>query len=297
MKRAQMLAAVRTFFDDRDVIEVDTDILSPAAPIDAHIDVMEVDMGDGKIGYLHTSPEYALKKLLAAGSGDIYQLSHVFRAGEESPLHFPEFTMIEWYRLNLDYTAFIEETLDLIRLFLPDLPAETLSYRQALRTYAAIDIAETKNLYECVLNHQIDVSEDAKNWDRDTLLTLLFSHLIEPQLGRERLTVITDYPSSQAALAKTAHIDGLEVARRFEVYYYGVELANGYDELTDASEQRERLLEENEERITLGKKSLPIDEEFIAALEKGLPDCRGVAVGFDRLLMLHLGNKKLGIYA
>lgn len=271
--RAEKFSAVRSFFSSRGVLEVDTDILSPAAPVDAHIDVMRVEMGKDKVGYLHTSPEYELKKLLAHGSGDIYQLGHVFRCDELGPLHTPEFTMLEWYRVGIAYETFIEETLDLIRLFVSPLPSETHTYENAFKIFADIDI------HQDLSRHVLQFSDQAPSWDKDTQLNLLFSHLVEPHLGQNKLTVITEFPASQAALAKTK--DG--VARRFEVYYRGVELANGFDELSDPVEQRTRFEKENEKRITLGKETLPIDEEFLASLET-LPDCCGVAVGFDRLM-------------
>lgn len=275
-----MFASVRQFFAERHVIEVDTNILRPAAPIDVYIDVMQVEMGGGKIGYLHTSPEYELKKLLAQGSGDIYQMGHVYRAGEEGPRHSPEFTMVEWYRVGMAYAPFIEETLDFIRLFLPDLPSEILTYGEAFLKYAAINYVT-----DDLTPHLLPFSSTAKDWDRDTQLSLLFSHLVEPHLGQGRLTVITDYPASQASLAKAIIVDGIKVGHRFEIYYNGIELANGFDELTDPVEQRIRLVEENAKRISLGKQSLPIDEELIAALHH-LPQSCGVAVGFDRLMLL-----------
>jgi len=280
-QRAAKLAAVRAFFSERTVLEADTNMLSHAAPVDAHIDVMQVDMGNSKTGYLHTSPEYGLKKLLAAGSGDIYQLGHVFRAEEESPLHSPEFTMLEWYRVGMPYQTFIKETLELFRLFLGPLLAETLTYKQAFSLHAGIDI------HEDLAPHTLPFSEKAPTWDRDTQLNLLFSHLIEPKLGQNKLTAITDWPSSQAALAKTNTVNGETVAKRFEIYFKGIELANGFDELTDPLEQRTRLENENQKRLALGKNTLPIDEEFLKALET-LPECCGVAVGFDRLMLLSL---------
>lgn len=279
-----MLARTRVFFSEKNVLEVDTPLLNKAAPIDTHIDVMQVQVAPSQVGYLHTSPEYALKRLLSEGSGDIYQLSHVFRAGEIGPLHSPEFTMIEWYRTHLSYQAFIEEALQLIRLFLGSLPSETLTYHDALQKYAGVNSTSTSNeqLYASARRHNIHISSGAATWDRDILLTLLFSFLVEPHLGNNCLTVICDYPSSQAGLAKTEE----EIAYRFEIYARGIELANGYDELLDAQEQRKRLHAANKQRISLGKDPLPIDEEFLAALERGLPNCCGVAVGFDRLMLL-----------
>jgi lysyl-tRNA synthetase class 2 len=286
-----MLAKTRAFFAKRSVLEVDTFVLSPTAPVATHIDVMQVEMGKGQIGYLHTSPEYAMKRLLAAGIGDIYQLSHVFRQEELGPLHNPEFTMLEWYRSDLSYEELMEETLDVIRLFLGPLPQEKLSYGETLKHYAGVDWQKDSEalLYECAMTHKLGIPTEAKHWKRDTLLTLLFSFLVEPHLGQNRLTIICDYPASQAALAK---VEGA-VARRFEIYAEGIELANGYDELTNPEEQRKRFIEDNEERVQMGKNPLPIDEAFLAALEEGLPDCRGVAVGFDRLMLLRHRAKEL----
>lgn len=291
-ERGGRLAAVREFFAKRQVLEVDTDILSKAAPVDAFIDVMRVEMGGGKTGYLHTSPEYGLKKLLAAGSGDIYQLSHVFRAEEEGPIHSPEFMMLEWYRVGMDYPTFIQETLELLSLFLGPLPTEILTYREAFLTKAGFDYTKIVDFLPIARSHNLSLSKEVEKGDRDSWLTLLFSHLVEPKLGQGRLTVITDYPSSQAALAKTAYVDGIEIACRFEVYYKGIELANGFDELTNAVEQRRRFHQENQQRLLLGKEELPIDEEFLEALPH-LPPCCGVAVGFDRLLMLRLGESRI----
>ncbi len=281
-----MLARVRAFFAARNVLEVDTPILSPTAPIATHIDVMHVGVAPGQVGYLHTSPEHAMKRLLAMGSGDIYQLGHVFRAAEMGRKHNPEFMMIEWYRLQLDYDAFIEETLDVIRLFVGELPSERLTYRAALIRFAGCDItASDAELYAAAGKHEL-LPKDFDPSDRDGLFNLLFSFLVEPHLGQEQLTVICDYPASQAALAKTRLLDGQLVAARYEIYFKGIELANGYDELTDAREQRRRYISDNEERVRRGKDALPLDEAFLEAIEHGFPDCRGVAVGFDRLLML-----------
>lgn len=287
-RRAALMGEVRHFFAQRGVIEVDTPILSPAAPIDPYIDIMEVDVGRGKVGYLHSSPEYELKKLLSAGSGDIYQLSHVFRQNEEGPLHRPEFMMIEWYRIGMDYFRFIEETVDLLRLFLGNLPFHLLTYRDAFQTRVGIDIGRPVDFAQVARAHHLELSQEAIHWDKDTWLTLLFSSLIEPSLGQEELCVITEYPASQAALSKTTHVAGMDVARRFEIYYRGIELANGFEELTDPIEQRRRFEQDNRRRVALGKKALPIDESFLAALEAGMPESCGVAVGFDRLVMLHL---------
>jgi elongation factor P--(R)-beta-lysine ligase len=286
--RAAMLALARSFFAQRDVLEVDCPSLSQAAPIDTHIEVMEVCLGEGKTGYLHTSPEYGMKRLLAKGIGDIYQLSHVFRQGEIGLLHNPEFTLVEWYRLNIPFEDFIRETLDFIHLFLDPLPHQFLTYREALRTYAGFDYLniDPSELIAIAEQKGLDLSEEVKKGDKDSLLQLLMSLLVEPHLGHNCLSVIANFPASQAALAKTA-LNGEEpIAKRFEIYHQGIELANGYHELTDAKEQRQRLLQTNAQRLHLNKPTLKIDENFLSALDQGLPDCCGVAVGFDRLMLL-----------
>ncbi len=293
--RARMLAKARAFFFDRQVMEVDCPALSHAAPIDLHIDVMKVAIKNNTLGYLHTSAEYGMKRLLAAGIGDIYQLSHVFREGEIGPLHNPEFTMAEWYRIGFSFQQMIDETLDFIRLFLGDLPTRTLTYRQTLQEFLNLDYLNISPSQLLILaKKHLDIPQDANNWDRDTLLQLLISTLIEPQLGSDHLFVLSYYPASQAALSKT-HIlpTGEPVACRFEVYYQGIELANGYHELTEPQEQRRRFEASNQARHNAGKDTLPLDELFLEALETGLPDCCGVAVGFDRLMQLKHGLTEL----
>jgi lysyl-tRNA synthetase class 2 len=284
--RACMLSKVRSFFSSKNILEVDTPILSHSAPIDEHIDIMSVDLL-GTTGYLHSSPEYAMKRLLSLGIGDIFQLSHVFRLGEVGRFHNPEFTMIEWYRTSLSFEAFIEETIELVRLFIGSYPYKYISYRNAFLKYAHIDYvnASVQDLLDCASSHEINLSSP-NSWDLDSLLQLIMGSVIEPNLGNEEITVLWDYPSSQAALAKTEQKGEEKVAKRFELYFQGIELANGYLELTEAKEQKSRFLDSNEKRIKAGKPSLPIDELFLSALEKGFPECCGVAVGFDRLLML-----------
>lgn len=282
--RAEAFAAVRAFFSSKNILEVDTPILSPYAPIDTHIDIFEVLEG----GYLHSSPEYGMKKLLAEGSGDIYQLGHVFRKGEMGLLHRPEFTMIEWYRCNVSFEQFLEENLDLCSLFLGNIPCEILSYREAFLKY--LGISHDRPFPELL---QVARSKGIEIEDTSDLLNLLWGCLIEPNLGQEGITIITHYPKEQAALAQTTMIDGEEVSERFEIYFKGIELGNGYHELTDSKEQKSRLLKWNEERKALGKKPFPLDPEFLKALEKGVPDCYGIALGFDRLLMLKNGQSHL----
>ncbi len=285
--RALFLQKARSFFFEKGFLEVDTPILSKTAPIDEHIDIMTVSLGEGKLGYLHSSPEYAMKRLLCMGSGDIFQISHVFRQGEVGSLHNPEFTMAEWYRMHTSFTAFIEETVSFIQLFLGPISCVKISYKEAFRLFANIDSskASAQELLNCAKIHGIDLATKTE-LDKDTLLHLLMGFVIEPHLGQNVITVLTDYPASQAALAETEEKEGELIAKRFEIYYQGIELANGYLELTDARKQKLRLLESNEKRVQGGKLPLPIDNNFLNALEKGLPPCCGVAVGFDRLLLL-----------
>lgn len=285
--RARMLAASRQFFSDRKVIEVDVPILTEGASVDAHIDLIAASNENGT-RYLHSSPEYGMKRLLSEGIGDIYQLSHVFRAGEVSQKHNPEFMMAEWYRLDFSFEQIIAETCDYVRLFLGDLPATVVSYRETIKQGTGIDYvhATIDELLACLTNNHIDYYPEVLQEGKDAILNLILGTLIEPKLGHNELYVLAYYPSSQAALAQTRQHADETVAERFEIYYNGIELANGYHELTDAPEQRKRLNEANLQRAFLGKNTLPIDEHFLNALAKGLPDCCGVAVGFDRLIML-----------
>jgi len=289
--RAALLAAARSFFASRGIVEVDCPILSPYASVDAHIDLIRAGTQ-----YLHSSPEYGMKRLLCEGMGDIFQLSHVFRDGEHSAKHRPEFMMAEWYRVGMTFPELIEETLEFCRLFLGPVSSAQISYREAFKKYLGIDYFHltTPELEEIVHKSGIPIYPEALQEGKDGLLNLLLGIIIEPQLGVGGFTVLTHYPASQAALAKTTLIDGEQVAERFEVYYEGVELANGYHELADPIDQRQRLIDANEMRKKNGKETLPIDEEFLKALEKGLPDCCGVAVGFDRLMMLRHQTNQIG---
>ena len=228
-----------------------------------------------------------MKRLLAEGIGDIYQLSHVFRQGEYGHKHNPEFMMAEWYRCGISFSELIEETLDFIRLFLGDLPSSTLTYRQAFQRYAGIDYlhASHQDLLDYLQERNTPLYEGILQEGKDALLNQILGTFIEPQLGHNELTALAYYPSTQAALACTVQHGEERVAERFEVDYRGVELCNGFHELANASEMRLRFEQANRDRIQLDKEPLPIDENFLAALDH-LPDCCGVAVGFDRLMML-----------
>lgn len=282
--RAAMFKAVRLFFEQRGVLEVDTPMLSKSAPIDVHIDILETKAVDNQKGYLHSSPEYGMKKLLSKGLGDIFQLSHVYRQGEISSRHQIEFTMIEWYRQNFSFSRLLQETTELIFLFLGKIPYEILSYEAVLRKKHSIDALSLPLEDLKAFCKNLGLVLDST--DRDVYLSFLWD-IAEESLGKDCLSCITHFPASQAALSKTFEENGKHYAARFECYYQGIELANGYHELTDAVEQRKRLQEQNKKRLSLNKQELPIDLLFLNALEKLCnQEYFGVAVGFDRLMML-----------
>jgi elongation factor P--(R)-beta-lysine ligase len=291
-RRAAMLAAAREFFAKRRVLEVETPILSAAAVTDPHIESLRTQVaGMAAPAYLCTSPEYAMKRLLAAGSGDIYQICKVFRDAERGAWHNPEFTLIEWYRLGFDDAALMDEVEMLLSYLLAPQrrlePPERVTYAQAMRRHAGIDAhsASDRELLQAAQGHGIDCRTEL---DRDAKLDLLMGLVVGPRLGRERPTFVVDYPSSQAALARLK--PGLPpVAARFELYLDGIELANGFHELADAREQRARFMHDLELRHARGQAQRPVDEHLLAALSAGLPDCAGVALGFDRLVAIALG--------
>ncbi|MDE3045365.1 MAG: EF-P lysine aminoacylase GenX [Verrucomicrobiota bacterium] len=282
--RAAMLAKARQFFAQRNILEVDCSALSPHAAIDSNIDVIPAQVTPRETGFLHTSPEYAMKRLLSAGSGDIYYLGHVFRQGEIGRLHNPEFTMAEWYRIGLSFDQMIQETCDFISLFLGPLPIRHLSYRQAFEQYVGVDYAKDPLLDAA---SRYSASPDAAHWPRSALVHFLLTHAIEPHLGQNEITILRDYPPHEAALACVIEKNNELVAERFEAYHQGVELSNGYHELADESELRRRFTEENQIRMNEGKPAYHLDEAFLSALGPQFPDCCGVSVGVDRLLLLH----------
>jgi lysyl-tRNA synthetase class 2 len=295
-RRAAMLAAARDFFAKRAVLEVETPILSAAAVSDPQIESLTTQVaGLAAPRFLCTSPEYAMKRLLAAGCGDIYQICKVFRDAERGRWHNPEFTLIEWYRLGFDDTALMTEVEALIRCVLAPYrglePAERLSYSAALQCHAGVDAhsASDSDLTESAARHGIVCRADL---DRDAKLDLLMGLVVGPRLGVGRPCFLYDYPASQAALARLK--PGLPpVAARFELYLDGVELANGFHELANAGEQRARFTRDLKMRRARGQITPPLDEHLLAALAAGLPDCAGVALGFDRLVALALGKAGL----
>ncbi|NJN46886.1 MAG: EF-P lysine aminoacylase GenX [Candidatus Competibacteraceae bacterium] len=300
--RARLLTQIRVFFAARDVLEVDTPALSRAAVTDPQLHSFAVRYSgpgesNGQTHYLHTSPEFPMKRLLAAGSGDIYQLAKVFRDGEAGRHHNPEFTLLEWYRIGFDHRQLMEELAALATQLLGsqlNATAEFISYHDVFQRHLQIDPHQTtvEQLIACAEQRGVGQPPQLPQDDPDPWLHLLLSHCIEPQLGRDRLTFVYDYPASQAALARIRP-GNPPVAERFELYLNGVELANGFHELNDAAEQRRRFEADNARRRGDGLAPMPIDEQLLAALADGLPDCAGVALGFDRLLMLAAGKSSL----
>ena len=291
--RANMLRAAREYFTATRALEVETPTLSAAAVTDVHLASVAAT-AINRACYLHTSPEYAMKRLLAAGCGDIWQICRVYRDGESGRSHNPEFTMIEWYRIGIDHHALMSDVERLISAVMPATRhidrSERLTYREAVQLHAGVDALHDPSpvLIARLESAGIDVPASIRN-DRDACLDLIMSTLVGPQLGHDRLTFIYDYPASQAALAQ---IRG-PVASRFEAYIDGIELANGFHELGNAAEQRRRFEQDLASRAERGLPAMPIDEHFLAALEYGLPDCSGVALGFDRLVMCATGAKHI----
>jgi len=299
-----MLIGIRAFFAERGVLEVETPCLSSAAtPDPALLSFATHYTGplfpQGQTLYLHTSPEFPMKRLLAAGCGSIYQICKVFRNGEAGRMHNPEFTLLEWYRTGFDADQLMAEVEALMRQLLGDYltsaASEKLSYREAFQQHAQLDphtataedFAQAARAHGIHAPHALDAHHDVGIW-RDLLLT----HLIEPRLGQGRLTFLYEFPASQASLARVRP-GNPPLAERFELYLNGTELANGFHELADASEQRTRFERQLHARIAEHQPAVPLDEHLLAALTSGLPDCSGVALGFDRLVLLAAGARSL----
>lgn len=297
-ERARILQGIRAFFAERGVLEVETPTLSAAALTEPAIDSFVTRYtgpghANGLTLYLHTSPEFPMKRLLAAGSGPIFQIGKVFRQGEAGRRHNPEFTLLEWYRPGLDHHRLMDEVEALVAPILGvSAQAERLGYRDAFLRHVGLDPLSASLEELCAVARQLGVGDMDFGEERDTWLDLILSHSVEPHLGKDGLCFLTDYPASQAALARL-NPDNPAVAERFELYFQGVELANGFHELGDSAEQRSRFEHELEERAVQGRETPPMDERLLAALESGLPDCAGVALGVDRLVMLAVGAVSL----
>ncbi|MDH5172198.1 MAG: EF-P lysine aminoacylase EpmA [Gammaproteobacteria bacterium] len=288
--RAALLGRIRRFFAERDVLEVETPLLCSRGITDPTIEPLIVERGVslGRPRYLQTSPEYAMKRLLACHGQPIFQLARAFRDGEAGSRHNPEFTLLEWYRPGFDHHALMAEVAELVHHCIGERPLHSRSYRQLFLELLAVDpFTATIAELAAVARDRIDTGTIAG--DRDLWLDLLMSHLIEPQLAGRGMWFVYDYPASQAALARTESSEGFMVGQRFELYVDGIELANGYFELLDAAEQRRRFERDNARRREYALPERPLDERLLAALEHGLPECSGVALGVDRLLMLATG--------
>lgn len=311
--RAELLRRLRQFFDAHGFLEVETPILSADTVVDRHLDPFSVEIsplansphpnplpkGEGTIArrqrmWLQTSPEFAMKRMLADGAGAIYQVARVFRLDEIGPLHNPEFTLVEWYQPGDGMDAGMQLTGELCETLLNRGVSERISYREAFERYVGIDPHETDGATLAAVTKGLGIEAPASLSldDRDGWLDLLLVERIQPHLGVERPALLYDYPASQAALARVRP-DNPPVAERFELYVDGIELANGYHELLDPAELRARNKQVNAQREADGKSVLPEESRLLAAMEAGMPAAVGVALGFDRLLMLAVGAKSI----
>ena len=300
-RRGQIVSDIRHFFSQRHVLEVDTPVLSRAAPTAPYLESFKTEfIPIGSIDkasyYLQTSPEFAMKVLLAAGSGSIYQIAKVFRNGEHGRVHSPEFTMLEWYRPELNLEELMDEVAALLETITSYSGSIRFSYQEVFSQYLNINVLVcSKDELQKLAIKRLPGFAGNPDLDRDGWLELLMSQVIESELASLKKPVfIYNFPSSQAQLAKVKlNNAGEEVAARFELFAGGLELANGYDELLDPKELRKRFEYDNEQRLKLGKAEMPIDEKLLTAMESGLPPCTGVALGLDRLLMLAMNKKSI----
>ncbi|CUS48220.1 MAG: EF-P lysine aminoacylase GenX [Idiomarinaceae bacterium HL-53] len=294
--RSALYQQIRAFFMERGVLEVETPVLAPCGVTEPHIANLTVTCAavssTFRTQYLQTSPEYAMKRLIAGGVGDCFEITKVFRDDGVSKRHNPEFTLLEWYRLGFTDADLMEEIVSLLNKLVSFSGVRKVTYQQAfLETLGLCPLTcSSSDLVHSFEAEGLDCRVVMD--DRNSLLDLAMSLLVEPSFPHGDLTFVTEYPSNQAALARVCEHDS-RVAHRFEVFLGGLELANGYWELSDAAEQRRRFEADNKRRIELGLPEVPVDEEFLAALGEGLPDCAGVAMGLDRLLMLSLGRSNI----
>lgn len=294
--RAELLAQIRQFFSERDILEVETPLLCRHGVTDRYMKSFKVDHFAGGERHLQTSPEYAMKRLLAAGSGSIYQICKSFRQDELGKRHNPEFTMLEWYCVDYNHHQLMTQVFQLLSELAEargvELTRQTLSYKDVFLNFLDFDpfaISESE-LSDIARGRLGELPQDL---ERDDYLALLFESFIEPLLGLNgEVCFIEGYPASQAALARLDSLDP-QIACRFEVYWQGIELANGFYELSDVTEQRGRFEADNQWRASQKLLTMPIDQNLLAALEHGLPECSGVALGVDRLLMIMLSANNL----
>jgi len=299
--RARLNAAIRAFFAERGVVEVETPVLSVAGNTDPNIASFSLEFsgrtdGAPRTRWLRTSPEYPLKRLLAAGFGDCYELGRVFRDGEAGGRHNPEFTMLEWYRVGWDHRRLVDETAALVNAALAlvgrNAQLTLVSYHDLYRQQLGLDPAAASEAELC--NALGDVLIDPEGLTRDDWLDLLMTHRLQPAFPGDQLLALYDYPASQCALARIRRDDGaVPVAERFELYLGPLELANGYHELADAAEQGARFEQDLQRRRKRDDAQPPRDENLLQALASGFPACAGVAMGVDRLMMAMLGTARI----
>lgn len=287
-QRAQCMKAIRHFFEKRGYWEVETPIMARHGVTDVYLDNISA-RALGKNYYLQTSPEYHMKRLLAAGSGPIFQLSRVFRDDEHGQWHNPEFTLLEWYKLDVNHHFMMDETGEFLQQWLNCPPLKKYCYNDVMEQLCGVDIsvANVKSLQGALVKHHLENVIPADESDIDQYLFLLMSHVVQPALHKEPAPIaVYNFPPSQASLARVVD----EGAERFEIFYRGIELANGFHELTDASEQQARFEADNKARLARGLSLRDIDSYLLAAIRHGLPSCSGVALGVDRLLAFALGQ-------
>ncbi len=298
-QRAQMLEKIRHFFASRHVLEVETPILCQGIGTDPNLEFFSTQYLSGQRSrnyFMQTSPEFCMKRLLAAGSGSIYQICKAFRNGESGRFHNPEFTLLEWYRVDFDLAQLMDEVSDLIKtLFEGELQeVEKISYRDIFYRHARLDPLDfnLESWRQCARNHQLTDAELICADNHAIWLDFLFSFLVQPRLGKQSICLIYDYPACQSSLAKVKKQDP-RLVERVEVFLRGVELGNGYFELTDAQEQQRRFEKELDRRNQQGLKAPGLDRRFLEALKSGLPRCSGMAIGLDRLLMLMINSAEI----
>ncbi len=296
-KRAAILQRIRLFFSERNVIEVETPALSQGTVTDVHLEAFkcrynflsESTTEQAKPFYLQTSPEFHMKRLLASGYGCIFQIAKAFRHEESGRYHNPEFTLLEWYRLGFDHFQLMDEVAELLKTILNCAESSQVTYQQLFIKHVGIDplVATRQQLLALISKQNKSSDWLVEEQTSDILLQFIFSEIIEPKIGNDAPCFVYNFPKSQASLAKICPDDD-RVAQRFECYYRGIELVNGFNELTDAENQTQRFQQDNLQRSELSLLEKPIDKNFIAALNHGLPQCSGVALGIDRLIMLAL---------
>ncbi len=301
-KRAEIIRKIRQFFVDRNVLEVETPALSQGTVTDVHLDAFNCHYDffrdssnqQSKNLYLQTSPEFHMKRLLAAGYDSIFQIAKAYRHEEFGQHHNPEFTLLEWYRLGFDHFQLMDEVSQLLKLVLGCTQTVSITYQNIFIKEVGLDplIASREELLAIINRYNKIESWLIKEKNNDILLQFIFSEIIEPVIDKNIPCFVYNFPKSQASLAKICSEDN-RVSQRFECYYQGLELANGFNELTDSKQQLLRFQEDNKQRKVLGNIEKPIEHYFISALEHGLPRCSGVALGIDRLVMIALNKKEI----